>query len=113
MNDFFAVILVKIHFISKAVSTTPTATGTIQFLAIGSTAARYTICPLKNTRMPTRNTSWPFSLKTQRRLSSTSAIHPRTKPMMISLAVCPPPDAIRPTVTKHSEASPFSAAAKT
>ena len=106
-------ILVKIHFIRSTVITIPTAALAIQLLARGRTAARYTTCPLRKTRIPIRKIILPFSLKTQRRLRRISAIHPRTRPIRINFAKWPPSAAITPTITKQSEASPFRIVAAT
>ena len=71
------------------------------------------MCPLRKMRIPTRKIICPFSLKTQRRLSITSATQPRIRPVTICLAIGVPGLVSRPRMTKQREANPFNTTAGT
>ena len=107
MNAFFAVICLKIHVISRAVRITAAITQIHQCAASCSTATRYRMCPLRNTRMPIRKMGCPFSGKTRRRFSSTSAMAPNSRPVVISCAVFDPLESRKPRITKQADARPF------
>ena len=113
LNAGLAVTREKIHTMSSAVSTIPMMMHASLYGHRGSTAARYMMCPVRNTTMPTRNISCPFSSNTMRRLSRTSAMLPMMSPAAIIAATCVPGLHTSPITTKHSDARPFSTTAFT